>query len=86
MTGGRVAAAPGLIICVCVRLCVLSEPPEPIKHELTELEQDLEKQMVQLREWQMKELLKLRQKLHSLEREKKQAHQQEVTTLHITHL
>uniref|UniRef100_A0A7N8X304 1-phosphatidylinositol 4,5-bisphosphate phosphodiesterase n=1 Tax=Mastacembelus armatus TaxID=205130 RepID=A0A7N8X304_9TELE len=42
--------------------------------ELTALNQELEKQTVQLREWQMQELLKLRQELHSLEREKKKAH------------
>ncbi|KAG7243279.1 hypothetical protein INR49_011726 [Caranx melampygus] len=54
-----------------------NEPPEPVQRELTALDQELEKQTVQLREWQMKELLQLRQKLHSLEREKKQAQQQE---------
>ena len=58
----------------------LSEPPEPVQRELTALDQELEKQTVQLREWQMQELLKLRQKLHLLEREKQQTHLQEVTT------
>uniref|UniRef100_A0A7N8YKX1 1-phosphatidylinositol 4,5-bisphosphate phosphodiesterase n=1 Tax=Mastacembelus armatus TaxID=205130 RepID=A0A7N8YKX1_9TELE len=51
-----------------------NEPQEPVERELTALNQELEKQTVQLREWQMQELLKLRQELHSLEREKKKAH------------
>ncbi|XP_072232934.1 1-phosphatidylinositol 4,5-bisphosphate phosphodiesterase beta-3 [Leuresthes tenuis] len=54
-----------------------NEPPEPVQRELTALDQELEKQTVQLREWQMQELLKLRQKLHLLEREKQQTHLQE---------
>uniref|UniRef100_A0AAQ5Y6M1 Phosphoinositide phospholipase C n=1 Tax=Amphiprion ocellaris TaxID=80972 RepID=A0AAQ5Y6M1_AMPOC len=37
-------------------------------------------QTVQLREWQMQELLKLRQELHSIERERQQTHLQEVMT------
>lgn len=54
-----------------------NEPQEPVQRELTELDQEIEKQAVQLREWQMQELLKLRQQQHSLEREKKQTHLQE---------
>ncbi|KAF1380511.1 hypothetical protein PFLUV_G00164540 [Perca fluviatilis] len=54
-----------------------NEPHEPVQHELSKLEQELEKQTVQLREWQMQELLKLRQELHLLEREKQQKHLQE---------
>ncbi|XP_034020054.1 1-phosphatidylinositol 4,5-bisphosphate phosphodiesterase beta-3 [Thalassophryne amazonica] len=38
---------------------------------------DFEKQMVQLREWQMQELLNLRQQQHMVEKEKKLAHLQE---------
>uniref|UniRef100_A0A665TPB1 Phosphoinositide phospholipase C n=1 Tax=Echeneis naucrates TaxID=173247 RepID=A0A665TPB1_ECHNA len=49
-----------------------NEPPELVQRELTALDQELEKQTVQLREWQMQELLKLRQELHSLERGKQQ--------------
>ncbi|KAG7497523.1 1-phosphatidylinositol 4,5-bisphosphate phosphodiesterase beta-3 [Solea senegalensis] len=51
-----------------------NEPHEPVQSELTALDQELEKQKVQLREWQMQELLKLRQELHALEREKQHAH------------
>ncbi|XP_028285247.1 1-phosphatidylinositol 4,5-bisphosphate phosphodiesterase beta-3 isoform X2 [Parambassis ranga] len=54
-----------------------NEPHEPVQRELSALDQELEKQTVQLREGQMKKLLKLRQELHSLEREKQQAHLQE---------
>ncbi|TKS92681.1 1-phosphatidylinositol 4,5-bisphosphate phosphodiesterase beta-3 [Collichthys lucidus] len=54
-----------------------NEPQEPMQRELIELDQELEKQTVQLREWQMQELLKLRQSLHLLEREKQQVHLQE---------
>uniref|UniRef100_A0A8D3B6A9 1-phosphatidylinositol 4,5-bisphosphate phosphodiesterase n=1 Tax=Scophthalmus maximus TaxID=52904 RepID=A0A8D3B6A9_SCOMX len=50
---------------------------DPVQRELTALDQELEKQTVQLREWQMQELLQLRQKLHLLEREKQQTHLQE---------
>ena len=59
---------------------VFSEPQEPVQRELTALDQELEKQTVQLREWQMQELLKLRQELHLLERERQHKHQHEVTT------
>uniref|UniRef100_A0A8C3AK00 1-phosphatidylinositol 4,5-bisphosphate phosphodiesterase n=1 Tax=Cyclopterus lumpus TaxID=8103 RepID=A0A8C3AK00_CYCLU len=45
---------------------------------LTALDQELEQQTVQLREWQMKELLKLRQQLHALERETQHTHLPEV--------
>ncbi|XP_018546711.1 1-phosphatidylinositol 4,5-bisphosphate phosphodiesterase beta-3 isoform X2 [Lates calcarifer] len=54
-----------------------NEPHEPVQRELTALDQELEKQTVQLREWQLQELLKLRQELHSLEKEKQQTHLQE---------
>lgn len=58
----------------------LSEPHEPAQRELTALDREIEKQTVQLREWQMQELLKLRQQLHALERELQLSHQQEVST------
>ncbi|XP_057711044.1 1-phosphatidylinositol 4,5-bisphosphate phosphodiesterase beta-3 [Corythoichthys intestinalis] len=54
-----------------------NEPQEPVRQELTALDQEHEKKTVQLREWQMQELLKLRQQLYSLEREKQQAYLQE---------
>ncbi|XP_041820555.1 1-phosphatidylinositol 4,5-bisphosphate phosphodiesterase beta-3 [Chelmon rostratus] len=54
-----------------------NEPPEPVQRELTALDQEIEKQTVQLREWQMQELLKLRRQLYSVEREKQQTHLQE---------
>uniref|UniRef100_A0A3Q3K3W9 1-phosphatidylinositol 4,5-bisphosphate phosphodiesterase n=1 Tax=Monopterus albus TaxID=43700 RepID=A0A3Q3K3W9_MONAL len=54
-----------------------NEPQEPVQHELNALDQELEKQTVQLREWQMQELLKFRQELHSLEREMQKTHLQE---------
>lgn len=57
-----------------------SEPYEPVQHELTALDREIEKQTVQLREWQMQELLHLRQQLHVLEQETQQRHQQEVTS------
>uniref|UniRef100_A0A8C3AM60 1-phosphatidylinositol 4,5-bisphosphate phosphodiesterase n=1 Tax=Cyclopterus lumpus TaxID=8103 RepID=A0A8C3AM60_CYCLU len=59
-------------------LCMFSEPQEPVQRELTALDQELEQQTVQLREWQMKELLKLRQQLHALERETQHTHLPEV--------
>lgn len=55
-----------------------SEPHEPVQRELTALDQEIEKQTVRLREWQMQELLKLRQQLHSTERDKQRQHLQEV--------
>ncbi|XP_069374916.1 1-phosphatidylinositol 4,5-bisphosphate phosphodiesterase beta-3 [Paralichthys olivaceus] len=54
-----------------------NEPHEPVQRELKELDQELEKEKVQLREWQLKALLELRQELHLLEREKQQTHLQE---------
>lgn len=57
---------------------IVSEPHEPVQSELTALDKELEKQTVQLREWQMQELLKLRQELHALEREKQYAHLKQV--------
>uniref|UniRef100_A0A4W5PGI9 Phosphoinositide phospholipase C n=1 Tax=Hucho hucho TaxID=62062 RepID=A0A4W5PGI9_9TELE len=62
--------------CLCVCVCV-SEPAEPVQRQLTALEMELQKQTVQLREWQMQELLKLRQQQHTLEREKKHTHLRE---------
>uniref|UniRef100_A0A3B5AB53 1-phosphatidylinositol 4,5-bisphosphate phosphodiesterase n=1 Tax=Stegastes partitus TaxID=144197 RepID=A0A3B5AB53_9TELE len=54
-----------------------NEAYEPVQRELKELDQELEKQTVQLREWQMQELLTLRQELHSIERARQQTHLQE---------
>uniref|UniRef100_A0A674CH34 Phosphoinositide phospholipase C n=1 Tax=Salmo trutta TaxID=8032 RepID=A0A674CH34_SALTR len=58
----------------------LKKPAEPVQRQLTALEMELQKQTVQLREWQMQELLKLRQQQHTLEREKKHTHLREVRT------
>ncbi|XP_035004653.1 1-phosphatidylinositol 4,5-bisphosphate phosphodiesterase beta-3 [Hippoglossus stenolepis] len=54
-----------------------NEPHEPVQRELTALDQELEKQTVQLREWQLDELLKVRQELHLLERAKQETQLQE---------
>lgn len=54
-----------------------NESQEQAQHQLTTLDQEIEKQTVQLREWQLKELVKLRQQLHMPEREKQQMHLQE---------
>ncbi|XP_041841336.1 1-phosphatidylinositol 4,5-bisphosphate phosphodiesterase beta-3 isoform X1 [Melanotaenia boesemani] len=54
-----------------------NEPQEQAQHDLSQLDQELEKQTVQLQEWQMQELLKLRQELYSLEKEKQQKNLQE---------
>ncbi|KAK3567675.1 hypothetical protein QTP86_020610 [Hemibagrus guttatus] len=54
-----------------------NEPEEPVRTELDQLKKELEKQTVQLREWQMQELLDLRKKQHQLERQKKYAHLEE---------
>ncbi|XP_026998596.1 1-phosphatidylinositol 4,5-bisphosphate phosphodiesterase beta-3 isoform X1 [Tachysurus fulvidraco] len=54
-----------------------NEPEEPVRTELSALEVELENRTVQLREWQMKELLDLRKVQHQLEREKKYAHLEE---------
>ncbi|XP_061620341.1 1-phosphatidylinositol 4,5-bisphosphate phosphodiesterase beta-3 isoform X1 [Phyllopteryx taeniolatus] len=54
-----------------------NEPQEPVRRELSALNQEHETKTVQLREWEMQELLTLRQKLHSLEMEKQQAYLQE---------
>ncbi|KAF5902484.1 1-phosphatidylinositol 4,5-bisphosphate phosphodiesterase beta-3-like, partial [Clarias magur] len=51
-----------------------NEPEESVRTELNALEMELEKKTVQLREWQMRELLELRTKQHKLEREKKFVH------------
>ncbi|XP_028991478.1 1-phosphatidylinositol 4,5-bisphosphate phosphodiesterase beta-3 isoform X2 [Betta splendens] len=54
-----------------------NESQDPVRRELTALDQELEKQAVELREWQMKELLKLRQELFSQERAMKMENQME---------
>uniref|UniRef100_A0A672YKU3 1-phosphatidylinositol 4,5-bisphosphate phosphodiesterase n=1 Tax=Sphaeramia orbicularis TaxID=375764 RepID=A0A672YKU3_9TELE len=54
-----------------------NEPNEPVQQELTALDQEIAKQTLQLKEWQMQELLKLRQQLHTVERAKQQAHLEE---------
>lgn len=54
-----------------------NEPNEPVQQELTALDQEIAKQTLQLKEWQMQELLKLRQQLHTVERARQQAHLQE---------
>uniref|UniRef100_A0A674E154 1-phosphatidylinositol 4,5-bisphosphate phosphodiesterase n=1 Tax=Salmo trutta TaxID=8032 RepID=A0A674E154_SALTR len=56
-----------------------NESAEPVQRQLTALEVQLRKQTVQLREWQMEELLKLRQQQHSLERKKRHTHLQELS-------
>lgn len=66
--------------CYTVCVCVISEPQERIHHELKSLDQELEKQTVQLKEGHMQELLKLRQRLYLEEREKQHADLKEVTT------
>lgn len=58
----------------------LSEPHKPAQRELKALDREIEKQTVQLREWQMEELLQLWQQLHVLEQEKRWRHQHEVRT------
>uniref|UniRef100_A0A8B9RAK1 1-phosphatidylinositol 4,5-bisphosphate phosphodiesterase n=1 Tax=Astyanax mexicanus TaxID=7994 RepID=A0A8B9RAK1_ASTMX len=58
-----------------LRLSVKKNEPEgPVRTELNELVVELEKQTVQLREWQMQELLELRKKQYQLEKEKKFIH------------
>ncbi|XP_077598381.1 1-phosphatidylinositol 4,5-bisphosphate phosphodiesterase beta-3 isoform X2 [Stigmatopora nigra] len=54
-----------------------NEPQGPVRRELSALDREHEKKSLQLREWQMKELLTLRQQLHWLERERQQAHLRE---------
>lgn len=56
-----------------------SESQESVQRELSKLDQELEKQAAQQLDWQMKELLELRQALHSLEKEKQLEHLKEVT-------
>ncbi|XP_010864193.1 1-phosphatidylinositol 4,5-bisphosphate phosphodiesterase beta-3 isoform X1 [Esox lucius] len=59
-------------VCVC-----LSESAEPVQKQLTALEMEVKTKTVQLRQWQMEELLKLRKEQHKLEREKKHQHLEE---------
>ncbi|XP_063042319.1 1-phosphatidylinositol 4,5-bisphosphate phosphodiesterase beta-3 isoform X2 [Engraulis encrasicolus] len=54
-----------------------NEPEEPVRTELSALQVEQEKASVQLREWQMQELLGLRQAQHQLERERKYTHLKE---------
>ncbi|XP_061664558.1 1-phosphatidylinositol 4,5-bisphosphate phosphodiesterase beta-3 isoform X1 [Syngnathoides biaculeatus] len=54
-----------------------NEPQEPVRRELSALDREHETKTVQLREWEMQELLNLRQQLHSLERDKQRAYLQE---------
>ncbi|KAJ8387479.1 hypothetical protein AAFF_G00157170 [Aldrovandia affinis] len=54
-----------------------NEPQEQVQKQLTALDVELEKQTVQLKQWQMQELLQLRQSQHQLERGKKQAYLKE---------
>ncbi|KAL0969924.1 hypothetical protein UPYG_G00234600 [Umbra pygmaea] len=54
-----------------------NESAEPVQKQLTALEVEVRTQTVQLRQWQMEELLKLRTQQHTLEREKKRAHLRE---------
>ncbi|XP_031441372.1 LOW QUALITY PROTEIN: 1-phosphatidylinositol 4,5-bisphosphate phosphodiesterase beta-3 [Clupea harengus] len=53
------------------------EPEDPVRTELCALDVEHQKATVQLREWQMQELLMLRQGQHQLEREKKYTHLKE---------
>ncbi|KAG7255007.1 hypothetical protein CRUP_021925, partial [Coryphaenoides rupestris] len=50
------------------------ESQEPAQHQLRSLDQELQEQSLQLREWQMKALLELRHQQHALERERKHAY------------
>uniref|UniRef100_A0A8C4YX27 1-phosphatidylinositol 4,5-bisphosphate phosphodiesterase n=1 Tax=Gadus morhua TaxID=8049 RepID=A0A8C4YX27_GADMO len=54
-----------------------NESPDPAQKQLRSLEQELQQQTVQLREWQMKALLELRREQHALESERKHTHLQE---------
>ncbi|XP_056431240.1 1-phosphatidylinositol 4,5-bisphosphate phosphodiesterase beta-3 [Gadus chalcogrammus] len=54
-----------------------NESPDPAQKQLRSLEQELQQQTVQLREWQMKALLELRRGQHALESERKHTHLQE---------
>ncbi|CAL8326537.1 unnamed protein product [Lota lota] len=54
-----------------------NESQEPAQKQLWSLDQELQQQTVQLREWQMKALLELRHEQHALESERKRAHLQE---------
>lgn len=53
-------------MCVPLYVCVVSEPKDPIEHELSALDQEFAKETLQLKEWQMQELLKFRQQLHTV--------------------
>ncbi|KAJ0055852.1 hypothetical protein NL108_013824, partial [Boleophthalmus pectinirostris] len=54
-----------------VRKC---EPYDPIQQELSALDHEIAKQTLQLKEWQMNELLHLRREQHTVERKKQEGH------------
>uniref|UniRef100_A0A8C6TVM0 Phosphoinositide phospholipase C n=1 Tax=Neogobius melanostomus TaxID=47308 RepID=A0A8C6TVM0_9GOBI len=54
--------------CLCC-----SEPYHPIQQELSALDQQMAQQKLQLKEWQMHELLTLRREQHMVERKKQEA-------------
>lgn len=62
----------------------LSESQELVQSELAALD-DLEKQKNQLKDIHMQQLLKLREELFAIEREKQKTHLQEVISLSYTH-
>uniref|UniRef100_A0A8C6TWA5 Phosphoinositide phospholipase C n=1 Tax=Neogobius melanostomus TaxID=47308 RepID=A0A8C6TWA5_9GOBI len=63
--------------CLCC-----SEPYHPIQQELSALDQQMAQQKLQLKEWQMHELLTLRREQHMVERKKQEAQLQQVTHEH----
>uniref|UniRef100_A0A8C6WS17 Phosphoinositide phospholipase C n=1 Tax=Neogobius melanostomus TaxID=47308 RepID=A0A8C6WS17_9GOBI len=63
--------------CLCC-----SEPYHPIQQELSALDQQMAQQKLQLKEWQMHELLTLRREQHMVERKKQEAQLQQVSTQH----
>lgn len=50
-----------------------NEPFDPIQQELSALDQQMAQQTLQLKEWQMHELLKLRKEQHAVERKRQEA-------------
>uniref|UniRef100_A0A8C6TYJ4 Phosphoinositide phospholipase C n=1 Tax=Neogobius melanostomus TaxID=47308 RepID=A0A8C6TYJ4_9GOBI len=59
-----------------------NEPYHPIQQELSALDQQMAQQKLQLKEWQMHELLTLRREQHMVERKKQEAQLQQVSTQH----
>ncbi|XP_055012086.1 1-phosphatidylinositol 4,5-bisphosphate phosphodiesterase beta-3 isoform X2 [Boleophthalmus pectinirostris] len=51
-----------------------NEPYDPIQQELSALDHEIAKQTLQLKEWQMNELLHLRREQHTVERKKQEGH------------